>query len=99
MDNGDSSTRTGRPINGARRETHRHDAKAPAIGQAEAIVAAPIDTVCDVLCDLPNWPSWNKSVSSLELKGDLKPGTSYVRVVGGSKITSRREELERPAAG
>jgi hypothetical protein len=52
-----------------------------------------------VLCDLPNWPSWNKSVSSLELKGDLKPGTSYVRVVGGSKITSSREELERPAAG
>lgn len=70
---------------------------APAIGQAEAIVAAPTDTVWDVLSDLPNWPSWNKSVSKLGLKGDIEPGTTFVWVAGGSKIVSRLEELERPS--
>jgi hypothetical protein len=70
--------------------------QAPAIGMAEAIVAAPVDTVWEVLRDLPNWPSWNRSVSKLEQQGDIRPGTSFVWVAGGSTIRSRIEEIERP---
>ena len=69
---------------------------APAVGCAEAFVEAPIETVWAVLCDFESWPSWNKSVSKLELKGDVKVDTSFVWVAGESRIISRLEELDRP---
>lgn len=70
--------------------------KAPAVGSAEAVVMAPIETVWDVLSDFESWPSWNKSVSKLELKGDVKVGTSFVWVAGGSRIISKLMEVDPP---
>jgi len=70
--------------------------KAPAVGSAETLVKASIETVWDVLSDLESWPSWNKSVSKIELKGDVKAGTSFVWVADGSRMISKLEELDRP---
>jgi len=70
--------------------------KAPAVGSAEALVKASIETVWDVLSDFESWPNWNKSVSKIELKGDVKAGTSFVWVAGGSRMISKLEELDRP---
>ncbi len=72
------------------------DQNAPAVGTAEAVVKAPIETVWSVLVDLPRWPIWNQSVSRMDLRGDVSVGTTFVWVAGGAKITSRIEELDAP---
>lgn len=70
--------------------------KAPAVGYEEALVKASIETVWDLLSDLEGWPGWNKSVSKMELKGDVKAGTLFVWVADGSRMISKIEELDRP---
>jgi hypothetical protein len=70
--------------------------RAPAIGVADALIEAPIETVWRVLSDLENWPSWNKSVSKIRVEGPLQVGTSFVWVGGGSRIVSRLEAVDPP---
>jgi uncharacterized protein YndB with AHSA1/START domain len=70
--------------------------EAPAIGVAEALVKAPIEMVWSILTNFKSWPSWNKNVSKIQLQGDVKIGTSFVWVAGGSKIVSRLEEVDAP---
>jgi carbon monoxide dehydrogenase subunit G len=69
---------------------------APAVASASAFVDAPIATVWGVLVDFQRWPSWNKSVSSVELKGDATVGSTFVWVADGARIVSRLEDLEFP---
>lgn len=73
------------------------NSSAPVIGRAEALIEAPIETVWDVLSDLDGWPKWNPSVSRMNLRGRLDVGTTFEWVGGGSKITSRLEEIDRPS--
>ena len=72
------------------------DHKAPAVGTADAFIMAPIKAVWSVLSDLENWPSWNKGVSKIRVKGPIQVGTSFAWVGGGSKIVSRLEEVDPP---
>lgn len=67
---------------------------APAVGLAETFIKAPIETVWGILTNFESWPSWNKSVSKIQLNGPVKVGTSFVWVAGGSKIFSRLEEVD-----
>ncbi len=69
---------------------------APAIGLAEILVNAPIATVWKLLSDFEGWPTWNKSVSRIQLNGPVDVGTTFVWVAGGSKIVSCLEEIEAP---
>jgi hypothetical protein len=69
---------------------------APVIVVAEALVNAPIETVWQVVSHFEGWPSWNKSVSKIQLNGPVKVGTLFVWVAGGSKIVSQLEEVDRP---
>ncbi len=69
---------------------------APAIGVAQTLVKAPIETIWQVLSDFEGWPNWNKSVSRIHLNGPVKVGTTFVWVAGGSKIVSQLEEVDAP---
>lgn len=69
---------------------------APAVGASEALIHAPIDIVWQVLSDFEGWPTWNPSVSFIQLNGPFEVGMTFVWVAGGSKIVSRVEEIEPP---
>lgn len=70
---------------------------APVVGHAEAVIGAPVELVWDVLSDLGGWPKWNPSVSRMNVRGRMDVGTTFEWVGGGSKITSRLEEIDRPS--
>ena len=70
--------------------------KAPVVEVAAGCIKAPVETVWRILSDLENWPSWNKSVSKIRVNGPVIAGTSFVWVAGGSRITSRLEEVIPP---
>lgn len=68
----------------------------PVVASANAFINAPVTTVWGVLTDFKNWPTWNKSVSRMEMKGDVKIGSTFIWVAQSVKIFSRIEELDRP---
>ena len=69
---------------------------APAFAEDEIAVNAPIDTVWRVLSDFEKWPSWNESVSEMNLLGPVAELTEFHWIAGGMKIKSRIESLEIP---
>ncbi len=69
---------------------------APVVASASIFVNAPVTAVWGVLTDLNSWPAWNKSVSKMEMKGDVKIGSTFIWVAQGAKILSRIEELDKP---
>lgn len=69
---------------------------APVVASANAFVNVPVPAVWGVLTDFNGWPAWNKSVSKMEMKGDVKIGSSFIWVAQGVKILSRIEELDGP---
>ncbi len=72
------------------------NASASAVSSASATVNTPAAVVWDVLTDFSSWPIWNKSVSKIELKGDVTVGSTFVWVANGTKIVSMLEELDHP---
>jgi hypothetical protein len=70
--------------------------EAPAIASVDALIKAPIETVWNVLSDFQNWPTWNKSVSKMQVNGPVKTGTSFEWLADGWKITSCLEEVDPP---
>ncbi len=70
--------------------------RAPAIASASAFVNAPAEAVWDVLTDFTSWPAWNKSVSKMEMQGDVREGGTFVWTADGVKIRSTLERVERP---
>jgi len=69
---------------------------AAVVGQAETLVAAPIDTVWALLTDFAHWPTWNRGVARMDLKGALEVGTEFVWGASGSRIRSRLEAVDAP---
>jgi hypothetical protein len=70
--------------------------EAPLSAAAEAEIAAPVETTWDVLTDIERWPDWNPDVKSVELEGELRPGSVFRWKAGPGTITSTVERLERP---
>jgi len=70
--------------------------KAPAVGKAEAVIRAPIETVWGVLSGLERWPEWNRNIAWIRVEGPVRPGTRFVWKAGGSRISSRLEEVVPP---
>ena len=66
------------------------------VGSAQAEINAPIESVWQILSTFENWPTWNSSVSSIQLHGPVEVGTSFAWVAGGAKIISRIEEIQAP---
>ncbi len=69
---------------------------APVVVSASAFVNAPVASVWGVLTDFKSWPAWNKNVSRMEMKGDIKTGSTFIWAAQGARILSRIEDLEPP---
>jgi uncharacterized protein YndB with AHSA1/START domain len=74
------------------------NASAPAITRASVTIDAPADVVFAILSDVADWPSWQKSVSSVEVDGTVGLGTRFRWKSGGSRIVSTIELFEPPHA-
>jgi uncharacterized protein YndB with AHSA1/START domain len=69
---------------------------APVVAEAEIAVAAPPETVWAVISDIQRWPSWNPEVKSMELRGEVAPGSEFRWKAGGVSIRSTLEEVDAP---
>jgi uncharacterized protein YndB with AHSA1/START domain len=69
---------------------------APVVGADEIRIAAPPETVWDVLAAIEDWPSWNPDVKSVSIAGAVAPGTEFRWKSGPGTITSTLQEVERP---
>jgi uncharacterized protein YndB with AHSA1/START domain len=72
------------------------DRNAAVIAEAEIEVAAPPETVWEVISDIERWPTWNPEVKSMALSGRVAPGAEFRWKAGGVSITSRLEEVDPP---
>jgi hypothetical protein len=70
--------------------------EAPAVGASEMEIAAPPETVWDVLTAIDRWPSWNPDVKSMSMKGGLAEGTVFRWKAGPGTITSTIRRVEPP---
>jgi uncharacterized protein YndB with AHSA1/START domain len=72
------------------------DRDAPATASGEIPIAAPAETVWDVLSDLPNWPTWNADVRSMSMQGPLEPGTEFRWRSGPASVRSELQVVDPP---
>lgn len=66
------------------------DRSAPAIAEGEILIAAPSETVWEVIADVVAWPSWNPDVKSMKVEGPVRP----VRRSAGSGFVIPRFDAE-----
>jgi uncharacterized protein YndB with AHSA1/START domain len=72
------------------------DRNAPVVATAEIAVAAPPETVWDVISDIKGWPSWNPEVRRMTLSGAVAQGSEFRWKAGGVGIRSTIEEVDPP---
>jgi hypothetical protein len=70
--------------------------EAPAVGRSEIEIAAPPETVWDVLTDIERWPSWNPDVKSMSMEGPVAEGSVFRWKAGPGEITSTIRRVEPP---
>lgn len=69
---------------------------APAIARAEAQIDASPETVWQVLSDLEQWPSWNREIRGVVVRGPVAPGTTFAWKAGPGTIRSTLGEVDPP---
>jgi uncharacterized protein YndB with AHSA1/START domain len=69
---------------------------APVVASAEIAIAAPIETVWDILSDINGWPQWNPAITEAHLEGERTPGSVFRWKAGPGGITSTLRQVERP---
>lgn len=72
------------------------DRNAPAIAEGEIQIAAPPETVWEVIADLAAWPSWNPDVKSMTLEGPVAPGSTFRWKAGSSSLVSTLKVVDPP---
>lgn len=72
------------------------DRSAPAVAAAETAIAAPLETVWDVLTGFEGWPGWNPDVTSMSLDGAVEEGAVFRWKAGRATITSTLREVDPP---
>jgi hypothetical protein len=68
----------------------------PVKSTAEIQIAAPPQTVWDVLTRFENWPNWNPDVKSMSFEGPLGPGSTFRWKAGPGTIVSTLDRVEPP---
>ena len=69
---------------------------APVKSTAEIDIAAPPQTVWEVLTRFDNWPNWNPDVKSMSFDGPLAPGSTFRWKAGPGTIVSKLDRVEPP---
>jgi hypothetical protein len=72
------------------------NAKAPVLGAAEVHIDAPLTIVWEVLSGLSDWPKWNTDVSSMQVQGPVRAGTSFKWSAAGMTIRSQLQQVDPP---
>jgi hypothetical protein len=72
------------------------DRQAPAAAAGEVLIAAPQETVWEVLSDIPNWPTWNADIASMAVQGGIEPGTEFRWKAGSASLVSQLEVVDPP---
>lgn len=72
------------------------DEGAPVFAAVELEVAAPVETVWDVLTAIDRWPTWNPDVREVSLAGAVAEGSVFRWKAGPGTITSTIEHVDRP---
>ncbi|HYX76424.1 MAG TPA: SRPBCC family protein [Gaiellaceae bacterium] len=62
----------------------------------ELDVAAPSETVWEVLTDFRRWPEWNPEVKSMSFDGPVEPGSTFRWKAGPGTIVSTLEQVDPP---
>jgi hypothetical protein len=70
--------------------------QAPVVGRSELEIAAPPETVWDVLTAIERWPSWNPDVKSMSMQGPVAEGSVFRWQAGPGTITSTIRRVEPP---
>jgi uncharacterized protein YndB with AHSA1/START domain len=69
------------------------DSGFPVSAKAEIDIAAPVERVWAIEADIAEWPRWNRSIQTMELYGDVAPGTLFSWKTGGVSIDSEIREV------
>ena len=72
------------------------DRSAPATAEGEIQIAAPPETVWEVISDIAAWPSWNTDVKSMKLEGPVAPGSTFRWKSGSSSLVSTLKVVDPP---
>ena len=64
------------------------DKEAPLIGKKVILINAPVHHVWNIQTDINAWPKWQKDITSANLLGELKQGTTFTWKAMGMGITS-----------
>lgn len=72
------------------------DRSAPAIAEGEILIAAPPETVWEVIADVVAWPSWNPDVKSMKVEGPVAPGSTFRWKAGSSSLVSTLKVVDPP---
>lgn len=70
--------------------------QAPATAATEAVIAAPIESVWDLLTSLDTWLLWNSRIGRIRVNGPPEKGTIFEWSTRGMNIASRFEQVDRP---
>jgi hypothetical protein len=73
------------------------DTKAPVYVRRVVEIQATIELVWETMTEFTRWPEWNGEVKSVTATGPVEPGTDFTWKVRGGTITSRLQEVQRPA--
>jgi uncharacterized protein YndB with AHSA1/START domain len=69
---------------------------APVLGQSEIEIAAPPETVWEVLATIERWPDWNPAVKEVSLRDGVAEGSTFRWKAGPGTITSTLQRVEPP---
>jgi uncharacterized protein YndB with AHSA1/START domain len=72
------------------------DASAPVRSKRSIEIAAPPETVWDVLTRFDDWPQWNPQVKSMSFEGPLAAGSEFRWRAGPGTIVSTLERVDPP---
>jgi len=72
------------------------DSAAPAVARGVIDIAAAPEVVWGVLSDIDGWPTWNPSIASAELDGELVHGSTFRWKAGPGTITSTLRHVDPP---
>jgi uncharacterized membrane protein len=67
---------------------------APVFARKEIIIHAPVEKVWQIQSDIEAWPEWQPDITSIQLNGNLKAGSTFRWKAQGLMIQSRFHTVE-----
>ena len=69
---------------------------APAVAEGEKFIESEPEVVFGVIAAIDDWPSWNTDVKSVDVEGNVEPGTTFRWKAGPASLVSKLEVVDPP---